>query len=82
MKDELLENAEEACRQLTQKLEEANEIIRQWKKIAINAGEQRELLAEALQMLLPQEPNQFADVNSYDRAMWDNARNTLGRIYA
>jgi len=31
-------------------------------------------LLEALQMLMPQEPN---DADSYDAAMWQNARNAI-----
>jgi len=55
----------------------AVEFARQLETERNEARKQRDELIEALQMLLPQEPN---DCDSYDRAQWKYAKQAIANV--
>jgi hypothetical protein len=72
------------CANFARKLErERDEAVRSchiWQKGHSDIVAERDRLLEALEMLMPQAPNNDCECDRYDRAMWDNAAEALSAV--
>ena len=58
------------------------EMREQWRMSSVcrKMKQQRDRLLEALEMLMPQAPNNDCECDGYDRAMWDNAAEAITAV--